>query len=77
MKSSYQEKRRPGLEYLPTHYVKTLFEVLEGKYSKSYIRKVVQGVRDHDEILKAAMTLSSRRQTLFLQLTSKKNSNER
>lgn len=68
IKSSYAIKRRAGLKYLPTHYVKILDKVLNGRYSKGYIRKVVQGVYDNDEILKAAFELSSQREKLVKRL---------
>lgn len=68
IKSSYAGKRRAGLKYLPTHYVKTLEKVLNGRYSKGYIRKVVQGVYDNDEILTAAFQLSAQREKLVKKL---------
>jgi len=68
IKSSYTQTRRAGLKYLPTHYVKSLDKLLNGRYSKGYIRKVVQGVYDNDEILKAAFELSAQREKLVRKL---------
>lgn len=72
-KSSYQGKRRPGLKHLPLHYVKTIQNELNGRFSKSYIRKVVQGVYDNDEILTVAIRISNSRENVISNLLGKKN----
>jgi hypothetical protein len=72
-KSSYEVKRMPALKYLPAQYVKSIHLQLNGRFSKSYIRKVVQGISTNDEILNAAIELSQKREKFINNLLNKKN----
>lgn len=66
-------KRMAALKYLPSQYAKAIHLQLNGRFSKSYIRKVVQGISSNDEILNAAIELSQKREKFLNTMLTKKN----
>jgi uncharacterized protein YaaW (UPF0174 family) len=53
-----QEDLQKIKENLPSSYVNTLYEKLDGRKSRSLIEKVLRGDRNNDDIIEAAVELA-------------------
>ncbi len=56
------EKLKMIKENLPQYHLKRLFQNLNGKYSISLIEKVLNGKRNNEEVLEAAVELAHQHQ---------------
>jgi hypothetical protein len=60
-------------ENLPKNHLKALYNMLNGKWSKSLIEKVIRGERNNEEILEAAVELAHHNQCKIIALQERIN----